>query len=381
MLKKKYLLIFALVSIPFGILLAISNSSDKITASTDTPGRKVVTTPITLVEFSPQSPYCGFAVGAQRAEIVPEINGTIQKLFKNEGDTVRTGETIAIIDDSTIDAQASGLAQVSSDSQKTYDDTKKLYAQKVDEAKAALKKSKVSYDDGDATREDVKLAEEAVNSAKRARDLQISAAHIQVSSAESQRSVADSYAQKRIIRAPFSGTITRRHTTTGSFVAAGTPIYSLSAPGAIEIEFNIPQRIITNLAANQKIDLIKENSAITSGFVYAKNPFSNSADSNGIVRLRTKNPLENPVLIGDYICAKFPLENPKEALAVPENSILHEFGDSFIFVAQDSIARKKNVTTGATAEGRTEILSGLQPGEIVITQGLNEIDDNDLIIY
>ncbi|MDP1884011.1 MAG: efflux RND transporter periplasmic adaptor subunit [Candidatus Moranbacteria bacterium] len=381
MLQKKYLLIFALAAIPFGAFLATGDSSDKLAVSVGTPGKKVAATPITLAEFSPQSPYCGFAVGAQRAEIAPEINGTVQTLLKNEGDAVRAGEIVATIDDRTIDAQASGSARVSGDLQKTYRDTKKLYDQKVDEAKAALKKSKASYDDGDATKEDVKLAEEAVDSAKRARDLQIASARVQVSSAESQQSVAESYAQKKTIRAPFSGTITRRNATVGSFVAAGTSIYSLSAPGTVEIELSVPKSIIEKLHDNQTIRLAEEDSSSVDGFVYAKNPFLNFGNPNGIVRLRMKDPAETSVSIGDYVCADFPLSEPKEALSVPENSILHEFGDSFVFVAQDGIARKKNVTTGATAEGQTEILSGLQPGEIVITQGLNEIDDDDLIIY
>ena len=383
MSAKKYILVSFAVAIFLGIFTSIQIQASKKNddKANEKPTKKVTASEITLSEFSPKSPYCSFAVGAQRSEIVPEVGGIVQELFKNEGDMVRSGEIIAIINDSTIDAQVSGSSQISADLQKTYDDTKKLYAQKVDEAKAALKKIKANYNDGDAVREDVKLAEEAVDSAKRARNLQLSSARVQISSAKSQQSIANSYAQKQTIRAPSSGTITRRHTTIGSFVAAGTPIYSLSAPGIAEIELNIPKNIIENLSTNQEINLAKEDSAIATGFVYAKNPFSNSANQSGIVRLRAKNPLENSISIGDYICAKFPLEDSRKALTVSENSILHEFGDSFVFTVQNGIAIKKNITTGATAEGKTEIISGLQDKEIIITEGIFEIHNNDRITF
>ncbi|MFA7209434.1 MAG: efflux RND transporter periplasmic adaptor subunit [Parcubacteria group bacterium] len=381
MSKKKIFLTLAAVSAVSATFIFMRPSAKNTDAADTDSAKKVSVAEISLADFSPQSPYCGFATGAQRAEIMPEINGTVQKLFKNEGETVRAGEIVAIVDNSILDAQVSSSSKVAQDSNKIYTDTKKLYEQKVDEAKVALKKSKASFDSGDATKEDVKLAEEAVDSAKRARDLQIATARVQVSGAEGQSLVAGSYAQKQTIRAPFSGTITQKHTTVGSFISAGMPVYSLSAPGTIEIELSAPKSIIEKLSPNQKISITKKGSLATIGFVFAKNPFLNFGSPNGIVRLRMENPAETSVSIGDYVCADFPLSQPKEALAIPESSILHEFGDSFVFTVENNIAHKKNVVTGATAASKTEIISGLQPGETIITQGIYEISDNNPIIY
>lgn len=381
MLKKKFFLVFIAIAGIGGVFLFFTDIPNKTAAADSTPTKKVVASPIALSEFSPEIPYCAFAVGEKRTEISPEINGAVQQLFKNEGDFVRAGETLAIIDDSTIDASARGLAQVSNDAKKSVADTEKLYDQKVDEAKAALEKTEKDFDDGNATKKDVDLAEESVKSAKRARDLQISAIRVQASEIESQRSVADSYAQKRIIRAPFSGTITRRHTTVGTFVAAGTPLYSLSATSSAEIEISAPKNIIEKLSVGQEIILTKENSVSMIGFVYAKNSFTNLANQNGIIRLRTKKTASNPISIGDYICAQLPLENSKKSLIVPENALLYEFGDSFVFIIQDEIVYKKKVTVGKTNAGQIEIISGLEPENIVITEGIHEIHAGDAVIY
>lgn len=381
MLKKKSFFAFIAIAGIGGAFLFFTDTPGKTVTANSAPAKKVIAAPVAFSGFSPENPYCAFAVGEKRTGIAPEINGTVRQLFKNEGDFVKIGETLAVIDDSTIDASARGLAQVSNDAKKSADDTEKLYDQKVDEAKAALEKTEKDHDDGNATKKDVDLAEESVKSAKRARDLQISTARVQVSEIESQRSVADSYAQKRIIRAPFSGIITRRHATVGTFVSAGTPLYSLSAPGTAEIEISAPKNVVERLSVGQEITLAKENSVSATGFVYAKNAFTNFADQNGIVRLRAKDGAASPISIGDYICAQLPLENSKEALTVPENAILHEFGDSFVFIIQDEAARKKNVAVGKTGAGQAEIVSGLEPGDVVITEGIHEIHAGDAVIY
>ncbi|KKP71281.1 MAG: RND family efflux transporter MFP subunit [Candidatus Moranbacteria bacterium GW2011_GWE2_35_2-] len=364
-----------------GTFLFFHNTSPKTVVANSNPAKKVIATPIALSEFLPENSYCAFAVGKNRTEITPEINGMVRQLFKNEGDLVRAGEILAIIDDSTISANARGLAQVSNNAKKSAVDTEKLYDQKVDEAKAALKKIEKDFDNGNATKKDVFLAEESVKSARRTRDLQISSTRIQVSEIENQQSIADNYAQKQTIRAPFSGTITRRHITIGTFVIAGTPLYSLSALDTAEIEISAPKNIIEKLSINQEIFLTKENSISTIGLIYAKSAFTNFANQNGIIRLRTKENTSHSISIGDYICAQLPLENSKKALIVPENALLYEFGDSFIFIIQDKIVHKKKVTVGKTNAGQIEIVSGLEPGNIVITEGIHEIHAGDTVIY
>jgi RND family efflux transporter MFP subunit len=381
MFKKKFFFTLIAISGIGGAFLFFTDTPNKTAAADSNLAKKVIAFPITLSEFSPKSPYCAFAVSKNRTEIAPEINGTVRQLFKDEGNFVKTGEILAIIDDSTIDASARGLTQVSNDAKKSVTETEKLYNQKVDEAEAALEKTEKDFDNGNVTKKDVDLAEESVKSAERARDLQLSAARVQASEIESQRSVADSYAQKRTIRAPFSGTITRRHATVGTFVAAGTPLYSLSASGTTEIEISAPKNVVERLSVGQEITLAKENSISATGLVYTKNAFTNLVDQNGIVRLRAKDGVANPISIGDYICAQLPLEDSKEALTVPENAILYEFGDSFIFVVRDEIVHKKKVTIGKTGDGQVEIVSGLEPGNVVITEGIHEIHAGDTVIY
>ena len=70
--------------------------------------------------------------------------------------------------------------------------------------------------------------------------------------------------------------------------------------------------------------------------------------------------------------------NP-EALAVPINVLQETEMERFLFVAEklngDWIARKRTVTTGQVQDNMVEILSGLEPGEYVVTLGFQNLTD------
>lgn len=379
MRKKRTLLFIVLILILAGSFFALISFGEGTNSSQKEP-RKVVAEKIIPAPFSPTGEYCGFSVGANRTEISPQIGGTIQQLMKNEGDLVRVGEVVAILKDPVIESQRNTAFQISQDSEDIRSDTKKLYNQKVDEAETALEKTEKDHDAGDASSEDVEIAEEAVKSAKHARDLQISSSEMQVSGALGQFASAESLAQKQNVRAPFSGTITRRLSTEGSFVSPGTPLYSLSAPGETEIKLNVSKEIIEKLTDNQKVSLFENNSQSSlDGIVFAKNSFSGSEkDPNGIVRMKIQNDSVEP---GRYLCAHLPLEKNREALLVPENSLMNEFGESFIFVAENNAAHKRKVALGSSFDGKREIISGLNAGEAIITEGFHEIKDGEAITY
>lgn len=379
MRKNRTLLFIVVLLVLAGTFFALRSFGGEKKSLEKIP-KNVTVEKITPASFSPVGEYCGFSVGAKRTEIAPQIGGTVQKLIKNEGESVRAGEIVAIIKDPVIESQRNTAFQISQDSEDVRSDTKKLYDQKVDEAEAALEKTEKDHDAGDASSEDVEIAEEAVKSAKRTRDLQIASSEMQVSGAFGQFASAESLAQKQNVRAPFSGTITRRLSTEGSFVSPGTPLYSLSAPGETEIKLNVSKKIIEKLTDNQKVSLFENDSQSSwDGIIFAKNSFSGSEnDPNGIVRVKIQNDSIEP---GRYLCARLPLEENREALLVPENSLMNEFGENFIFVAENNIAHKRKVALGSSFEGKREIISGLNAQDSIITEGFHEIKDGEAITY
>ncbi len=75
----------------------------------------------------------------------------------------------------------------------------------------------------------------------------------------------------------------------------------------------------------------------------------------------------------------------QEAIVVPVNLIQKAMNDQYVYVAKiengKNVARKQAVETGMTYNGLTEIKSGLNPGDKIITKGFQYIKDGDIIDF
>jgi multidrug efflux pump subunit AcrA (membrane-fusion protein) len=70
--------------------------------------------------------------------------------------------------------------------------------------------------------------------------------------------------------------------------------------------------------------------------------------------------------------------NPK-ALIVPVSVIQKTSNGNMLYIADGNVARSVLVTTGQNNNGNVEILSGLNPGDKVITTGFEEVDNGETI--
>jgi len=75
----------------------------------------------------------------------------------------------------------------------------------------------------------------------------------------------------------------------------------------------------------------------------------------------------------------------QDAIAVSANLIHKSMNEYYVFVAEklnnEMVAQKRMVTTGVTYNGNTEILSGLQPGDKLITTGYNNLNGGEKVKF
>jgi membrane fusion protein (multidrug efflux system) len=64
-----------------------------------------------------------------------------------------------------------------------------------------------------------------------------------------------------------------------------------------------------------------------------------------------------------------------DVLVVPEEALVPEQGDVFVYVVQDGKAAKRKIQTGQRAVGTVQVTDGLQAGEIVVTEGTQKLRD------
>lgn len=66
-------------------------------------------------------------------------------------------------------------------------------------------------------------------------------------------------------------------------------------------------------------------------------------------------------------------------IVVNREQIVLENGKKFVWVVEKGHAIKREIETGMDNQVRFEVISGLEPGDILITEGISLLSDNDLI--
>lgn len=183
----------------------------------------------------------------------------------------------------------------------------------------------------------------------------------------------------RVIRAPFSGWVSLRNISAGAVVTAGTEIATISDISRIKLDFAVPETMLARVAPGQ---LIHARAA-----AWPDAPFTGT--------IATIDPVLNPQTRSATIRAILPngdrrlkpgmlltvtIESAaRMSLAVPELAIVGEGEQSFVYVLQGDTARRVPVRTGIRQDGLVEILSGLQPGQRVVTEGVVKLSDGQKV--
>ncbi len=180
---------------------------------------------------------------------------------------------------------------------------------------------------------------------------------------------------KTMIRAPFTGTIETVNVRIGELVQPGAPMFQFIGESDLYIEADVSESYIGVLDKGDSVNVFfpnldKELATKVSSVGAVINPNNRTFKVEVFLpQLTNVKPNMISVLkIRDY-------EN-ENAIVVPSHLILSDNRGDYVFVVEDGVAKKKYVDRGQTFEMETEILSGLNAGEVLVDKGFREVGDN-----
>lgn len=172
------------------------------------------------------------------------------------------------------------------------------------------------------------------------------------------------------VTSPLSGVLTRFFLDLGQNVTVATPICEVAEVSPLKIVINITEREFPSVKIGLKAAFTcdaypKETfTGIVKKMSDALDPASRSAE----VEIEAQNPGQR-LKPGMFARVKLALGSHPNALVIPREA-LAEIGESrYAFIAEDGIARRREIKVGLKLEKEAEILSGLNEGEDVITVG------------
>jgi membrane fusion protein, multidrug efflux system len=178
----------------------------------------------------------------------------------------------------------------------------------------------------------------------------------------------------RLIRAPFSGMLGFRNISEGTLVTPNTVITTLDDVSVIKLDFNIAEVFLAQLEQGATV---KANSIVYRGTDFegvVRNIGSRIDPVTRSVQVRAEIDNSEGKLRPGMLLTVGLVLNERETVVVPEQAIIPSQGRQFVFVVdEENVVRRVEVELGRRRPGLAEIVSGVVPGQRVVTQGVAQV--------
>jgi len=201
---------------------------------------------------------------------------------------------------------------------------------------------------------------------------------------------------KMHIRAPFAGRLGVSAISPGQYIRQGEVLVSLQAVNPLLVDFNVPQRQLSELMVGQKLRLSSDAFAGRdfAGEISAIDSRVNASTRNVRVEAKVDNP-NGELLPGMYAEVRVATGMSKPYLTLPQTAISFNAYGSTIFLAKPvSVAEKPAadgkpalplaeqifVKTGPTRGDQIAVESGINEGDVVVTSGQMKLKNGTPLI-
>lgn len=175
-----------------------------------------------------------------------------------------------------------------------------------------------------------------------------------------------------IIIAPFSGRVGKREITPGILGGENSIIANLDDIKLLKIDIKLPETYFADIKNGLKVtattDAYKET---FSGSITSVSSRVDPTTRSILVQAIINNPDEK--LIPGMLLNIRVIFNEKNSLSVPEEALLIQGEDKFIFKIENNIIERTNVQIGRRNQNKVEIISGLNENEVILAEGTNKV--------
>lgn len=270
-----------------------------------------------------------------RAVIEAKVSGRIEKMLATPGQHVKAGDLLVELDVREIQAKLDQAIAVREHAES-----------ELERFTGLLPKRAVSQQEVEAAESRARVARAAV-------------------------AEAETMLGYTTINAPFDGVITRKLADVGDLASPGKPLLEMEDPTALRFEAGVPDAIIGRIALGAELDVrIGENRM--KGTVSEIAPAADPGSRTSLVKLDL--PSTPGLRAGQFGHVSVPLTE-SDVLRVPASAIVLRGQMELVFVVEEGRAQLRLVKTGKQLGDEIEVVSGVNAGEQVVTEGATGLID------
>jgi multidrug efflux system membrane fusion protein len=306
----------------------------------------------------------GTVIPAATVTVRPQVSGVLQQVLFREGQMVKAGQLLA-----TIDPRQFEMALMQATGQRQRDEAQ------LDSAKVTLQRYRTLLEQDSIARQEVDTQAALVK--------QLEGTVVGDRAAEGMARLNLGYSR---IVAPISGRVGLRSVDVGNVVGANDTngIVVITQVSPIDVQFSVPQDQVPEVQARVNegaampvtaLDRTRANTLDVGRFSTLDNQIDTQT---GTVRAKARfDNAKFTLFPNQFVNVRLLLRTIQGTVVVPVTALRHGSNGDFVYVLNttERTAMLRPVKRGQATVDKVEIVSGLQAGERVITEGADRLKD------
>lgn len=296
----------------------------------------------------------GTVVSEDQVQVASRLMGYIRSIQVEEGQTVKVGQLLFVVDPTDIQGQVSqaraGLAQ----------------------AEAALADAKIDYERFGALYQEQAIPKLQWDKIR----LQHQVAEQQVAAARAGLGLASSQMRYASVVAPIAGVVTQKMANAGDLAAPGRPVLVIEGLKKLQVRTEVGSDVFARIKPGEKVAIVRDGDAeqnTVEGTIAQIVPAADPVSHTHLVKIDL--PAGAKLSSGNFVRVGFAVGS-RTGIRVPATAVAERAGITGVFVVDaQGIARYRMVRTGAADSGTVEIQSGLNPGDKVAVTHVEQLEN------
>ncbi len=294
----------------------------------------------------------------ETAVLSAQVMGRIQQVMVHEGDSVRAGQTLVVLDDVALRSaleQAQASLKAAQNAQAAAQTNASLATSTLNRYKQLESEKSVSPQEMDEVSQRAEVAE-----------ANLEAVRAQTDEARAQVNSAHTMLGYTRLDAPFSGIVTARMVDPGTMAAPGVPLIQVDRAGALQLQASVDESAVGAVHKGMKVQVAIDGAGPTSmtGTVAEILPAADPTSHSFLVKIDL--PSATQLRAGMYGTAEF-ANGTRQAILIPRSAavIRGSLACAYILDGQ-GIAQLRYLTLGTGQGDLIEVLSGISSGEKLV---------------
>jgi len=277
------------------------------------------------------------------AKINSRTSGVVQQILHEEGDDVKSGDILLILDD--------------------------------DDQRLRLKQAEQKFES--ASREFKRLSKMKKAGVVSPTEWEIAENNFRTS--ETDKKLAELALSYTRVAAPFNGRVVWRDVDLGAHVGQGELLFRMMSISPLLVRVHIPANRLGGVAKGQSVELKVDS--ISTPLIANVELISPIVDpTTGTIKITLRiDQYPSSVRPGDFSEVHMVTDKHDNALLIPSVAIIEERGEHYVYLVEKNKAIRRAIKVGFTMTNTTEIVEGISQSDKVVIKGQRNLNDEVLV--